>query len=83
MNEQEQKRQDAALARVPALVARLNGQIKYLPMLLDHPEWTDDECIAFAQKWDAEAKKRYAAKATRDRWNEGIPYCRNIFKVTT
>lgn len=80
MNEREQKRQADALARVPALVAAFNGQIKYLPMLLDHPEWTDEECIAFARKWDAEAVKRY--KANRDGWNNGVPYCRNVFKVT-
>lgn len=78
MNAQEKSRQDAALARIPALVARFNGQIKYLPMVLDHPEWSDDECVAFAQKWDAEAIKRY--KASRDGWNNGIPYCRNVYK---
>ncbi|MGH7947904.1 MAG: hypothetical protein ACREQF_01600 [Candidatus Binataceae bacterium] len=81
MNAQETKRQADAAARVPALVARFNGQIKYLPILLDHPEWTDDECIAMAQHWDKVARDRYSGKE-RDRWNAGIPYCRNIFKVT-
>ena len=81
MNEREQKRQADALARVPALVAVFNGQIKYLPMLLDHPDWTDEECIAFARKWDAEALKQRKS-GDPAKWNASIPYARNVFKVT-
>jgi len=78
VSQQYKERFAKAEARVPALVARFNGQIKYLPMLLDHPEWTDDECEAFARKWDAVAKEQ--RKADPAKWNRGIPYCRNIFK---
>jgi hypothetical protein len=68
------------MARIDALVDAFNGQIKYLPMVLDHPDWTDGECVAFAKKWDAVAREKY--KADPDKWNNGIPYARNIFKVT-
>jgi hypothetical protein len=74
----EKARHAAALERVPALVARLDGQIKYYPMLLDHPEWSDDECIALASIWDGVARERHAAGETD--WNRGIPYARNIWK---
>lgn len=54
------------MARVPSLVAKFDGAIKYLPMVLDHPEWTDEQCLAFAKKHHAtaisqlrEALKRY------------------------
>lgn len=78
MSQQYRDRHAAALARVDALVKRFDGQIKYLPMLLDHPEWSDDECVAFAQKWDAVAKEQ--RKADPAKWNRGVPYCRNIYK---
>lgn len=60
------------------LVPKFNGAIKYLPMLMDHPDWSDDECIAFARKWHAVAKELHDAGDPR--WNEGIPYCRNVYK---
>ena len=78
MNEQEKARQDAAAARVPALVGVFNGAIKYLPMLLDHPEWTDEQCLDFSRKWDAVARARH--KAGDPQWNNGVPYCRNVWK---
>jgi len=64
--------------RIALLAAKFNGAIKYTPMLQDHPEWTDAECIAFAKKWHAVALKRH--KAGDQRWNNGIPYCRNVWK---
>ena len=87
MNAQEQERQDAAAARVPVLVARFDGAIKYLPMLLDRPKWTDDDCEAFARKLHALAVLRRKAGETgwdpenpERLWNHGIPYCRNVWK---
>lgn len=65
--------------RVPGLVAAFDGAIKYTPMIADHPEWTDDQCLAFARKWHAVAAERYAKGDPR--WNEQIPYCRNVYKV--
>ena len=61
--------------RVQGLVAVFNGAIKYVPMLADHPEWSDAECLAFARKWHVVA----IANLKRDpaKWNDGIPYCRN------
>lgn len=78
MNGQEQARHAAALARVDALVGVFNGAIKYLPMLLDHPDWSDAACLEFARKWDAVARARY--EAGDPKWNAGIPYCRNVWK---
>lgn len=60
------------------LVPKFNGAIKYLPMLMDHPDWTDAQCIAFAKKWHAVAEGRH--RAGDPRWNEKIPYCRNVYK---
>lgn len=70
-------------ARTERLMARFNGAIKYMPMLRDHGEhvvdksqrWSDDECIAFAQKWHAVAIEQLRNGGG---WNNGIPYCRNI-----
>lgn len=64
--------------RVPKLVAQFDGLIKYTPMLMDHPDWTDDQCIAFAHQQHAIAlEKRKIDPAS---WNCGIPYCRNIWR---
>lgn len=68
----------ALAERIERLVAQFNGAIKYTPMLADHPNWTDEHCLAFARKWDAEARKRYLAGDPK--WNNGIPYARNIWK---
>lgn len=70
------------MSRIERLVAQFNGQIKYVPMLMDHPDWTDDQCIEFAKKWDAVAVERYHAGGDLP-WNDRIPYCRNIFKTDT
>lgn len=64
--------------RINRLVAQFNGAIKYTPMLADHPDWTDEACIAFARKWDAIARERH--QAGDPQWNNGIPYCRNVWK---
>lgn len=64
--------------RIDGLVKQFNGVIKYTPMLQDHPDWADKECVAFARYWDAIARQRHAAKDPR--WNNGIPYCRNVWK---
>lgn len=63
-------------ARVPALVKAFDGAIKYAPMLKDHPDWSDKDCVAFARKWHAVAIERLRAKDPA--WNNGIPYSRNI-----
>lgn len=63
---------------IDELIAEFNGAIKYAPMLQDHPAWSKDECLAFARKWHAIAEARY--RAGDDRWNNGIPYARNIWK---
>lgn len=65
-------------ARVARLVAAFNGQIKYTPMLMDHPDWSDEECLVFAREWHAVAVERYANGDAR--WNDRIPYCRNVYK---
>ena len=62
--------------RVDKLVKLFDGAIKYTPMLKDHPKWTDEECIAFAKKWHVVAVERL--KKNDPRWNNGIPYCRNV-----
>lgn len=64
--------------RIAKLVAQFDGLIKYSPMLQDHPEWTDEQCIAFAKAQHAVAVTQ--RKANRDGWNTGIPYCRNIWR---
>lgn len=76
--------------RINALVSRFNGAIKYTPMVKDHPDWTDDECVSFAEKWHKVAISQLKDALRRDRageghwhnqtpcWNNRIPYCRNL-----
>jgi hypothetical protein len=64
--------------RIAKLVARFDGLIKYAPMLQDHPDWADDQCIAFAQEMHAVALIQYEGNPAT--WNSGIPYCRNVFR---
>lgn len=71
------------------LIKDFNGAIKYTPMLQDHPDWTKEECLAFARKWHDVAIERLkeALKEEKEtgiswgshkkRWNDKIPYCRN------
>jgi hypothetical protein len=73
--------------RVKRLRAVFDGAIRYFPMLEQHHEWSDDECIAFARRWHAVAVKQHAALVNLPKpedgddplnaWNHGIPYCRN------
>lgn len=72
------------LERVDRLVAQFDGAIKYLPLLTDHPELIDEDCLAFARKWHAVAVERlkvgirgWDAAHPERLWNHGIPYCRN------
>lgn len=69
------------LEHIDRLVAQFNGAIKYLPLLTDHPKMSDEECLAFAREWHAVAAKRY--ETGDPKWNNGIPYCRNVWKVPT
>jgi hypothetical protein len=62
--------------RIPLLRAKFDGAIRYDPMLTDHPEWTDEECLEFARKWHAVAQKQFKERGETG-WNLGIPYCRN------
>lgn len=76
--------------RIDRLVAQFNGAIKYAPMLQDHPEWTDEQCLAFAREWHAKAMEglRRAVRIEQagwepverqhPRWNNKIPYVRNL-----
>lgn len=76
--------------RIKALVAKFNGAIKYEPILKDHPEWSDDECLAFAREGHAKAVAQLREAMRRDKvgeghwhnqvpvWNDRIPYCRNL-----
>lgn len=91
MNDQEQKRQADALVRVPALVAHFGGAIKYLPMLLDHPDWTDEDCVVFARTLHAQAIAQLRERGAsmdgglgggRQKWNASIAYCRNAPTAT-
>lgn len=59
-------------------MARFDGVIKYTPMLQSNPDWTDDECVAFARKWHKVAQEQHAVNPAG--WNLGIPYCRNVLK---
>jgi hypothetical protein len=63
--------------RVKRLRARFDGAIRYREMLLDHPEWTDEECLAFARNWHEIAEIQAGDPAYEGRWNDGVPYCRN------
>lgn len=64
--------------RINRLVSQFNGMIKYFPMIQDHPDWTDDQCIEFAKKWHAVAIEKYNKNSVG--WNSGVPYCRNVYK---
>lgn len=64
--------------RIDGLVKKFNGAIKYAPMLKDHPDWSDAECIAFARKWHAVAIERLRNGNGDLPWNDRIPYCRNL-----
>lgn len=76
--------------RIKSLVDRFSGAIKYSPMLKDHPEWSDEECLTFARKWHAVAIAQLKEAMRRDKageghwhnqvpgWNNKIPYCRNL-----
>ena len=64
--------------RISLLVKQFNGCIKYAPMIKDHPDWTDDECVAFARQAHDKAKAQLAIDPSG--WNNGIPYCRNVLR---
>lgn len=64
--------------RVGRLVARFDGLIKYRPMLQDHPDWTDDQYVAFAAEQHQRAVQQRVASPSG--WNNGVPYCRNIWR---
>lgn len=76
--------------RISKLVAAFDGAIKYTPMLKDHPDWSDKQCLAFAREWHAvaidglrralkiETKGHGAWDQQVPRWSDGIPYCRNL-----
>lgn len=61
--------------RIKRLVAQFDGAIKYAPMLKDHPDWTDEQCLELARKGHELAVERL--KAGDPLWNRSIPYCRN------
>lgn len=63
--------------RIKALVAKFNGAIKYTPMLKDYPDWSDDECVAFARKWHVKAIKGLRAAFERDRHRQGSGHWHN------
>jgi hypothetical protein len=64
--------------RIARLVAQFDGLIKYAPMLRDHPDWTDEQCVAFAREQHARAVRQRSENPAA--WNVGIPYCRNIWR---
>ena len=64
--------------RINRLMLMFDGVIKYTPMLQDHPDWSDEQCVDFARKWHKVAQHRYATDQRK--WNLGIPYCRNVPK---
>lgn len=64
--------------RIAGLIAKFDGLIKYTPMLQDHPDWTDEQCIAFAKKWHDYAVWQHDVSPSI--WNQGVPYCRNIWR---
>jgi hypothetical protein len=77
-------------ARIDRLVAQFNGAIKYASMLQDHPDWTDEQCLALAREGHAKAIAglKRAIQIERNgfepverqvpRWNNRISYCRNL-----
>lgn len=71
MREEAEKR----AARVPALRAIFDGAIRYNEMLIDNPDWTDEQCLDFAREWHAKALEQWRTNPVA--WNEGIPYGRN------
>lgn len=69
-------------ARVGHLRSIFEGAIRYNEMLLDHPGWTDAQCVTFARRWHLVAVKQFAERGPDkpgepSGWNRGIPYCRN------
>jgi hypothetical protein len=75
------------------LIAEFNGAIKYAPMIIDHPDWTKDDCLKFARENHAKAIAQLREAFARDRagngnwhnppvgarsWHDRIPYCRNL-----
>lgn len=64
--------------RIAKLMAQFDGLIKYAPMLQDHPDWTDEQCIEFARAQHARSVAQ--RKKNPDQWNTGIPYCRNVWR---
>lgn len=79
----QEKEQAAKRAeRVAALRAQFEGAIRYNEMLIDHPDWTDEQCLDFARKWHAVAVTQFAERGPDKEgapsgWNNRIPYCRN------
>lgn len=70
--------EEARALRVEGLVARFNGAIKYLPLVTDHPELSDEDLVAFARRWHAVAIEGLRKHGPDGPWNNGIPYGRNI-----
>lgn len=64
-------------ARVDVLVKQFNGAIKYAPMLQDHPDWSDEKCLAFAREWHAKAIAGLRAAFKRDRQRSGAGHWHN------
>lgn len=63
--------------RIAGLVAKFNGAIKYTPMLQDHPDWTDEECLAFAKLWHPKAIAGLRDALARDRKRSGPGHWHN------
>lgn len=63
--------------RIATLVATFNGAIKYTPMLADHPDWSDEQCVAFAKEWHAKAIRGLRAAFERDRKRAGAGHWHN------
>ena len=64
--------------RIDKLVSMFDGLIKYEPMLKDNPDWSDAKCVEFAKTHHARAVMQ--RKTNKSGWNNGIPYCRNIWR---
>lgn len=56
-------------SRVAKLVSQFDGAIKYEPMIKDHQDWSDDQCLELARRWHAVAivQLREAMQNDRDR----------------
>lgn len=75
--------------RIKMLIEQFDGAIKYAPLLTDHPDWSDEQCLAFAREGHAKAIAQLKNAMVRDKageghwhnqvpvWNDRIPYCRN------